>query len=150
MDLEFLDEVWDENKVMAMLFGRSAIDGAPTEGRESVSLDSGGRGPEFIESLDGLIDIPKQSWYQMRCAAYDRGDVSVVHDAMQFEGAVNMIPGHRDRAAVILAMWGWDFADIGAALGGRGVNRTGKQMVMSGVRAVVKIERRKREMADGQ
>lgn len=127
MDLEFLDNVWNTTKVETMLFGRMIPDS---------------------ESEDGWVDVPCQSWYQLRCRAYDRGDVNAVHDAIQFENAVNMIPNHKHRGAMVLAMMGWDFADIGAALGGRGVRQTGKQMVESGIRAIVRIERRRGELND--
>lgn len=125
MDLEFLEEAWSTAKVESLLFGRMIPDS---------------------ESDDGWVDVPLQSWYQLRCRAYDRGDVNAMHDVIQLEYAIDMIPDHRDRAAVSLAMLGWDFADIGAVLGGRGVTKTGRMMVESGVKSIVRAERRRSEL----
>ena len=124
MDLEFLESVWDEHRFQTMLFGRAVPDS---------------------DSDDGWVDVPSQSWYQLRCRAYDRGDVNAVHDAIQFENAVMNIDHPQERAAVTLAVMGWDFADIGAALRGR---RTGKQLVTAGVRAMVAGEKRRKELRD--
>lgn len=124
MDLEFLERVWDEGKFEALLFGRAIPDS---------------------DSDDGWVDVPIQSWYQMRCRAYDRGDVNAVHDAIQFENAIQNIDNPQQRAAVTLAVMGWDFADIGAALRGK---KTGRQLVKAGVRAMVVAERRRGELRD--
>lgn len=124
MDLEFLERLWDESKFEQLLFGRSIIDS---------------------ESGDGWADVPNQSWYQLRCRAYDRGDVNAVLDAIQFEESVLSIDNPQLRAAVQLAQLGWDFADIGAALRNR---KTGRQLVKEGVRAMVKAEKRRQEIED--
>jgi hypothetical protein len=125
MDIEFLDRVWDRKKLESLLFGRCIPDS---------------------DSDDGWVDVPLQSWYQLRCRAYDRGDVNAVHDAIQFESAIQNVDDPQERAAVMLAVMGWDFADIGAALRGR---RTGRQLVRAGVRAMVTAERRRGELREG-
>lgn len=124
MDFEYLERLWSEGKIEALLFGRSMPDS---------------------DSDDGWADVPLQSWYQLRCRAYDRGDVNAVHDAIQFENAVFNIDDAQQRAAVTLAMMGWDFADIGAALRGR---KTGRQQVKAGIRAMVAAERRRKDLRD--
>lgn len=122
MDLEFADRTWGFSKVRALVFGRTIPDS-----------DSG----------DGWCDVECSSWYQIRHRAYDRGDVDLVCDVLQFEQAVELIPDRKVRAAVILAMMGWDLPDIGAAIGGR---RTGSQLVRSGVRSIVRAEERRSEL----
>lgn len=123
MELRFANRLWDRAKVEGLLYGIQVPDS---------------------DSDDGWADVPLQSWYQLRCAAYDKGDVNAVHDAIQFEDSINMVSDGKVRAALVLAMWGWDMADIGAAIGGY---RTGDQLVKAGVKAIVSIERRRSELA---
>lgn len=125
MDLEFIERLWDEHKLQTLLFGRSLPDS---------------------DSDDGWADVPMQSWYQLRCRAYDRGDVNAVHDAIQFESAIQNIDDAQQRAAVTLAVMGWDFADIGAAIRSR---KTGKELVALGIRAMVAGEKRRGELREG-
>jgi hypothetical protein len=125
MDFEFADRTWNKNDAERMVFGIHVEDS---------------------KASDGFADVPGLSWYQMRCKAYDRGCVDSIHDAIQFEQVVDVIPDNKVRAAVILAMHGWDLADIGAAIGGR---RTGSMLVDEGLGLVGKIERRRAELRKG-
>lgn len=122
MDLEYADKLWDRRRVEVLLFGRCVPD---------------------QDSEDGWVDVPGQSWYQLRCQARDNGDVGAMDDVIQFEWAVDLISDHKCRAAVRLAMMGEDFADIGAAIGG---HRTGKQLVRDGVSELVLNERFRNEL----
>jgi len=88
-------------------------------------------------SMDGWADVPRQSWYQLQCAAYDKGDGELLLDAIQLESAVEQIDDAKVRAAVTLALHGWDGPEIGAAVGGR---RTGEQLVLEGIRVIAKWE----------
>lgn len=121
MDFEYADRLWSESKVETLLFGRQVPDS---------------------EAFLGWADVPATSWYQMRCKALDHGDVRLVHDAIQLEQAVSMIDDFRVRAAVTLAMMGWELPEIGAAINDR---RTGRQLVKAGVRAIAREERRRRD-----
>ena len=105
-DLEYLDRPWGHRKIRSLVFGSSVPDGAPPES------DDG----EFVSAGDGFQDVPGVSIYQMVCRAYDRGDVNAVHDVIQFEQALERIESFDVRAAVTLAILGWDMAEIGAAL----------------------------------
>lgn len=129
MDFEFADRVWNRHDAERLIFGIQVEDS---------------------KAGDGYADVPGLSWYQMRCKAYDRGCVDSIHDAIQFEEAVSLIPDGKVRAAVLLAMHGWDLADIGAALGGRGFSRTGEQLVEEGIDMVAKLERRRAEIRRGR
>ncbi len=104
-DLEYLDRPWGHRKIKSLVYGSAAPDGAPPEG-----------GGEFVRSFDGLADTPGVSVYQQVCRAFDRGDVNAMHEVIQFEQALWRIESHDVRAAVTLAMLGWDHAEIGAAL----------------------------------
>ena len=88
-------------------------------------------------------DIPATSWIQLRCKAYDQGNVDAMLDVIQIEKAVSMINDPRKRAAVVLAMLGWDFADIGAAIN---AYKPGRLLVTEGIREIVKNERRRASM----
>lgn len=123
MDLEYANRVWSRRKVLSLIDGLSMPDS---------------------ESVDGWADVPAVSWYQLRCRAYDTGSVNAVHDALQLEDAVSMIPDGKVRAALVLALWGWDHADIGAAIGGP---RTGEQLLKEGVRLIVRGEQRRNDLA---
>lgn len=125
-DLEFLDQPWRHRKVMTMIYGASTPDGAPLEGDG-----------EFVVAGDGLRDVPMQSWYQMRCQAQDRGDVNAVHDVIQFEQALDKIESYDVKAAVTLAIMGWDMAEIGAALRNPVPAKT---LVRQGVRLIVRMQ----------
>ena len=122
MDLEYLDRVWTERKINALLFGTTMPD---------------------TESQDGMADVPRQSWYQIRCSSMDTGNPDMVYDAIQLERAINLIADHKVRAAMILAMHGWDVADIGAACGDY---RTGQSLVRQGVRAIARQEQIRSEL----
>lgn len=120
-DFQFVNKPWTHAKLMSMTTGASMPD---------------------EESGDGGRDIPCSSWYMLRCQAYDNGNVDLMDDVIQFEWAVNNIPDPKCRAAVILAMFGWDYADIGAAIGG---HRPGVKLVEQGVNMMAKSERRRSE-----
>lgn len=128
MDFEFSDRVWNRGDAERIVFGIQVEDS---------------------KSGDGFADVPGLSWFQMRCKAYDKGCVDAIHDAIQFEEAVSLIPDGKVRAAVILAMHGWDVADVGAAIGGRGERRTGAQLVDEGLDMIAKLEKRRSELRRG-
>lgn len=117
MDFEFVNRPWSKGKVRSLVLGVSF----PDSGTE-----------------DGYADVPSQSWYQLRCAAYDRGDVNALFDAIQLEWAIDEIDDGKVRAAVTLALHGWGFPEIGAAVGGR---RTGEQLVLEGISVIAALER---------
>jgi hypothetical protein len=129
VDLVFADRVWDRARVEGLVFGVSVEDS---------------------RSGDGFADVPGVGWFQLRCRAYDRGDVDAVCDAVQLEEAVSLIPDGRVRAAVLLAMHGWDTADIGSVLGGRGRSRTGAQLVEDGLDLIVELEKRRAAIRRGR
>lgn len=126
LDFEFADRTWKRPDAERLVFGVQVEDS---------------------KSYDGYADVPGLSWYQMRCKAYDTGRVDSIHDAIQFEQSIDVIPDGKVRAAVTLAMHGWDVADIGAAIGGR---RTGSMLVEEGLDLVAKIERRRFELRRGE
>jgi hypothetical protein len=117
----FLNKTWDFNKVWSMVFGYSRPD------------DQAG---------DGYMDVPGTSWYQKSCLAVDKGDIEAMHDVIQIENALSNIPDPKAKAAVILAMHGWDFAEIGAAINDY---RTGYKLVRQGVRSMRSYENRRAE-----
>jgi hypothetical protein len=134
-DFEFLNRPWDRGKVRRLIGGLSVPDGAPPE-QDPYSTDV-----SFVSSGDGMMDVSGVSWFQSRCRAYDYGDVDALFDVIQLEGSVSMIPDPAVRAAVTLAMMGWDDADIGAALRN---HRPASKLVEDGVRHIVKDHNRER------
>ena len=120
-EFSFLNQPWTYNKLWAMTVGHAAPDS-----------DSG----------DGYLDVPSSSWYMKSCAAIDNGDVELMHDVIQYERAIHAIPDRKAKAAVVLAMHGWDFAEIGAAINDY---KTGYQLVRQGVRSMFRHEQRRAE-----
>lgn len=111
------DNPWELGKVVAMVFG-------------FARPDSG--------AFDGFSDVPGVSWFQRRCAALDCGSVDLMNDVIDFERYLDKIRDPQSRAAVCLAMLGWDVSEISAAVGGK---RSGSQLVRSGLRQYVMARR---------
>ena len=114
------DEPWELGKCVAMVFGFARPDHT---------------------CFDGFGDVRGVSWFQRRCAALDSGSVDLMNDVIDFERYLNKIKDVEARAAVCLAMLGWDVSEIGAAVGGR---RSGSQLVRSGLRQYVTVRRNDR------
>lgn len=119
---------WSDRKMRQMIYGKAMLDPAP--------LDDDPSGVGFVRSVDGSRDEPVSSWYSMVCYAFDRGSVDAMNDVIHFEQLLDELDDLPVKAAVCLAMMGWDHADIGAALRNR---LTGEQLVRRGVKLLVEV-----------
>lgn len=118
-DIHFYDKLWGEDRIMGMVTGE-------------------------VKSSDWNPEGDAASWFELKAAAYDRGNVDSVLDCIQFENAVRSISDIKARAAVILRSFGLDPADVGAVLGGRGERRTGAELISDGVVSASRFERDRR------
>lgn len=112
-DFAFVNKPWDMAKVRRMVKGLPLPDS---------------------EAGDGYADVPNQSYYQMRCAALDKGDPELCLDAIWMEQLLDRIDDIQERAAVTLVMCGMDEWQVGAAIRS---NRTGSQLVEAGLKWLV-------------
>jgi hypothetical protein len=116
------DRVWGDNRVYDLL------DGAHLE--------------DLGDGVMRAIEARGPSWYEQKTLAYDRGEPEMMLDAIQLDMAVERMTDMAARAAVQLRMLGWDYQDIGAVVRDRR-RRTGAGLVESGVRAIVRHEKRR-------
>lgn len=99
-----------------------------------------------LEDLgDGVIraiESTRPTYYEQKCRAYDLGDAEEMLDAIQLDIAVDQMADMPAKAAIQLRMAGWDFQDIGSVIRDRR-RRTGAGLVESGVRAILRHEKRR-------
>ena len=99
-----------------------------------------------LEDLgDGVlrsIESRQPSYYEQKTKAYDMGIPEMALDAIQLDAAIDRMTDAPAKAAVQLRMMGWDTAEIGAVVKDRR-RRTGAALVESGVRAILRHEKRR-------
>lgn len=97
---------------------------------------------EVLGSRRSFVLSDSPSYYEQRCRALDMGIPELALDAIQLDMAVDRLFDMPAKAALQLRMLGWDEADIGSVVRDRR-RRTGAGLVESGVRGVVRGERRR-------
>lgn len=90
------------------------------------------------------IEASGPTYYEQRCAAYDKGEPELALDAIQLDMAVDHMTDMAAKAAMHLRIMGWDPQDVGAVIRDKR-RRTGAQLLEDGVRQVVRHERRRSE-----
>jgi hypothetical protein len=84
----------------------------------------------------------KPTYWEQKQVAYDKGDPTLMLDAIQLDMAIDRMTDMAAKAALQLKLAGWDEANLGAVIRDRR-RRTGAQLVESGIKAVVRHERRR-------
>lgn len=116
------DAVWGARRVYDLVQG--------------FHMEEGGDGNEYA------IESRLPTYYEQRCAAYDKGVPEMALDAIQLDIAIDRLDDMPAKAALHLRMLGWDPRDIGAVLARADrKHRTGAALIESGVRQIVKFER---------
>lgn len=116
------DTVWGRRRVLDLVQG--------------FHMEEGGDGREYA------IESTQPSYYEQRCAAYDKGIPEMGLDAIQLDMAIDHVHDLPAKAALHLRILGWDPADIGAVLARADrKHRTGAGLIEAGVRLIVKHER---------
>lgn len=116
------DRVWGERKL------HDLIDGAHWQDLGDGKLTA-------IES-----SLP--TYWEMKQMAFDAGDPELMLDAIQLDMAIDRMTDMPAKAALVLKLASWDYANIGAVVRDRR-RRTGAQLVESAVKAIVRHERRR-------
>jgi len=119
------DVPWSRGKFYSLIFGVSTPSYAGRNEDGSVNAE---------RQSDGFMDVPGVSWYQQRCRAFDGGEPDDMLESIDFERRVMLIPDVQERAAVCLAMLGWDLWDVGVAIRS---SRSGEQLVAAGVKSML-------------
>jgi hypothetical protein len=115
------DRPWSENRVVDLM------DGA------------------HIEMMDGkayVVEAVGLTYWEQKARAYDTGDPTVMLDAIQLDAAIDRMVDMAAKAAIVLKLAQWDYANIGAVIRDKR-RRTGAMLVEDGIRQIVRHERKR-------
>lgn len=110
--------------------------------RKLADLIDGAHWQDLGDGKLTAIESTQPTYWEQKQMAYDHGDPEMMLDAIQLDMAIERMTDMPAKAALHLKLAGWDFQNISAVVRDKR-RRTGAALVESGIKAVLRHERRR-------